>query len=325
MKKQLPVAYYHANNGVYYQRRLSRATKLIFGSYLVVFGLAALMTLQGLRVNWGRPSENGANPVQVTARTVQTVAPVAATTLPATTPVPQAPVDRVPFETAKIGEAVQLVLSKPPAATWSIAVYDLGAHQWIYRTNANDQMSSASLYKLYAAYGLSKKLPFSKWSTTMVGGQDLQTCVDQMIRQSDNTCGEIIGAYVGWKKIDVAIRSAGFTGTALNQGTGPVTTAEDTTRFMSDLYDGKLFDAETTEFIKTSLQKQLYRSAIPAGCSGCTTYNKTGNEKGVAHDSAIVVDGSRTYAVTIMSEGGNYAKIASVERAIQAAMVASAP
>lgn len=228
-------------------------------------------------------------------------------------------------ETARIGTAVQTVIAKPPAATWSIAVYDLQSHDWLYRNNSDDQMISASLYKLYVVYGLSKKLPFAQWASTPIAGKDMKTCVDLMIRVSDNTCGIAVGEYVGWQAIDTAVHAAGYNDTVLNLNTGPVTTASDTTHFMAELYQGKLFDAATTDFLKGSLLHQFYRSAIPAGCPGCTTYNKTGNEDGVAHDSAIVISGGRSYAVTIMSQGGNYSKIAAVERAIQSAMASPSP
>jgi beta-lactamase class A len=312
-------AYYNAYSGVYHERRLPKSTQFVAGVYVLVIGLSVLLVGQGMRAHWGRPVSVKAVPqtrlvahtdsTPVVAGPIQVPAPTAASSL----------------ETNQISSAVQAIISKPPAAAWSIAIYDVDAHNWLYRNNATDQMQSASLYKLYAAYGLSKKLPFHQWAGTPIAGKDVQTCVDLMIRMSDNACGDAIGNYVGWKAIDTSVHAAGYTNTMLNSTAGPLTTAEDTSRFMTELYEGKLFDAETTTFLKTSLQKQLYRSAIPAGCTGCQTYNKTGNENGVTHDTAIVISGGRTYAVTIMSEGGTYGKLAAVERAIQTAITASTP
>lgn len=325
MKKNTSVAFYSATNGIYHDRRFRRSTKFVIGSYALVIGIAVLIVGQGMRSNWGRSvAVQGAPSSSLVAHTVQAEIATPAVQLSSAIPAVQDTANQLTAETNRIGDAVQIVIGKPPAATWSIAIYDLKTGSWIYRTNATAQMSSASLYQLYAIYGLSKKLPFSAWPTTKVGGRDVQTCVDLMIRQSNNACGQAIGNYVGWKAIDSAIHAAGFSATSLNLGAAPVTTAEDTTRFMTALYQGKLFDVPTSEFLKTSLQKQLYRSAIPAGCRGCTTYNKPGNERGVAHDTAIVVDGGRSYAVTIMSQGGSYYKISTVERAVQTAMTAVA-
>lgn len=317
--KHSTTAYYNAYSGVYHERRLPKSTQFVVGVYLIIIGLSGLLIGQGMHAHWGR-----AVTVKVASHNSRLVANTKATP---TAPPPAAPIaPAVPItETNAVATAVQAVISKPPAATWSIALYDVKAQNWIYRSNSAAPMASASLYKLYAAYGLSKKVPFSQWATTQIAGKDMKTCVDLMIRVSDNTCGSAIGAYVGWGTIDSLIHAAGFKSTILNYASGPVTTAEDTTRFMVALYQGKLFDADTTAFLKTSLQKQLYRGAIPAGCTGCTVYNKTGNEQGFVHDTAIVVSANRSYAVTIMSQGGNYPKLASVERAIQSALATATP
>jgi len=322
MKKSVN-AYYRAQTGVYRKPRLPMSTQFVVGVYLLVAGLVVLGVNQGMKSHWGHPIAIQAKPkTQLVAQTTtETPTPAASLAAPTTTSISPATA-----LTDQIGIAVQGVISKPPAALWSVAMYDLNTHTWLYRNNSSQQMTSASLYKLYTAYGLSKKLAFDKWSSTQIAGKDMQTCVDLMIRLSDNSCGEAIGEYVGWANIDKMIHAAGFTDTYLNNKTGPVTDAEDTTRFMAALYEGKLFDVPATDFLKNSLNRQSYRSGIPAGCASCTTYNKTGNEDGVTHDTAVVVNGSHSYVITVMSQGsGTYSKIAAVERAVEGAMAASAP
>jgi beta-lactamase class A len=213
-------------------------------------------------------------------------------------------------------------LSQNRASTWSVAVYDITNKRWIAQVNPDQQIFSASLYKLYVVYGLSKSMPFNQWSTKQVGGHSVKDCVDLMLRISDNNCGIAVGGLVGWNKVDKEANKYGFTRTDMAKPGGSVTTATDTTNFMSDLYQGKLFDADTTTFILNSLKDQTYRSGVPAGCPTCTVYNKTGNENGVAHDSAIVQDGKYTYAVTVMSEGGSPSKIANIERSLETALKA---
>lgn len=218
--------------------------------------------------------------------------------------------------------AVQAAFAANGARSWSASAYDLDNNTWLVRTNADQKMVSASLYKLYAVYGLAQKIPFDQWGTKQVAGHSLKTCVDLMLRVSDNTCGHAVGALVGWGTIDKSIHSYGFMATTLNRKDGPLTTANDTTKFMTDLYSGKLLDKPVTDFIMGSLAAQKYRSAIPAGCGvGCTVYNKTGLETTVAHDTAIVKSPAGNYAVTIMSTGGSYGKIANVEHALQTALV----
>lgn len=223
----------------------------------------------------------------------------------------------VPDNSADVAAAVKQALSANTASAWAVSVYDITDGRSLVRINDTTPMDSASLYKLYAALALSKKLDFSKWSSTRVGGHSVSECVDLMLRISDNPCGEAIAGYVGWNNIDSVAKTAGYSGTVTRKGV--TTTAADTTAFMSDFYQGKLFDPETTTFIATSLAKQKFTAAIPAGC-GCTVMNKTGNDGLVAHDSAIMTINGHTYATTIMSTGGSYGKIANIARSLAAAL-----
>lgn len=223
-----------------------------------------------------------------------------------------------------VAQAVDTSVQSNSAQNWSVAVYDLDANQWLAQFNADQQMESASTYKLFMAYALSKTKPFEQWGVINVEGHTVKDCVDLMLRVSDNPCGEAIGKYVGWGLGDRLIHAnGGYAHTKLNAIPGPLTTAADTAQFMVDLYQNKLFDAQTQEFIMSALKNQKYRSAIPAGCSGCSVHNKTGNSAAVAHDVAIVDDGKHHYVVSIMSETGTYQKIANIERAIEAAMRAN--
>ena len=311
MKKN-SVAYYNAFGGVYHERRLPKSTQFVAGAYLLVIGLVVMMISHGVSLGGSQ------SPVAKTDVSTQLVAHTQAVVASPAAAQPADPAPVVPpNETAQLASAVSDAISQNPATSWSVAIYDIQSKSWLLRSNAEQQMTSASLYKLYAAYGLSKKVPFAQWGSIQLAGHSLQDCVDLMIRDSDNTCGSAIGDYVGWRTIDVAIHAAGFTGTSLNLKTGPITNADNTTRFMASLYQGKLFDQPTTDFLLSSLKAQVYRSAIPAGCVGCTTYNKTGDDDSVTHDSAVVISGDRSYAVTIMSQGGTNAQIASIERAIQ--------
>lgn len=216
-------------------------------------------------------------------------------------------------------------LDQNRAQIWSVAVYDIKNNRWLGEVNPNQQLFSASLYKLYVTYALSKKISFDQWDNKQVAGHSLKSCVDLMLRVSDNTCGLAVGQLVGWNNVDKISKQYGFTDTIMNKPGGSVTTAGDTATFMSDLYQGKLFDQDTTAFVLSSLKNQVYRSGIPAGCTGCTVYNKTGNEGTDNHDAAIVQSGNNTYAVAILSEGSSMGRIANVEKAIEAALKSAQP
>lgn len=240
---------------------------------------------------------------------------------PATEPTPQPRPDASLAQ--NVTNAVNSTASTMGASRWGAAVYDLDTNQWLAQINGDTAMESASLYKLFAAYSLAKTKSVDSWDTVSVAGHTLRECVDLMLRVSDNECGEAVAKYVGWRKNDQIIHAYGFMHTKLNMTPGPVTTANDTAQFMIDLYQNKLLDAASTEAIVTPLKNQRFRSAIPAGCSGCVVANKTGNSAAVAHDVAIVDNGVHHYVVSIMTEGGSYQKIANIERAIEAVLRAN--
>ena len=306
--------HYSLYGGVQRKSALPRLSKIavILTVAAVVFGSAA-----GVGQLVSLPAHHTESHAAALATTTL---PEQVSQLPASTaPAPQ-PADSGALAIA----AAQTATTANTAKAWSVSVYDIDNNKWLVRLNDTQQMSSASLYKLYVAFALAQKVPFAQWSTKQVAGHSVKDCVDLMIRVSDNTCGEAVAGLVGYSMIDRVIHSYGFALTSLNSPGGQVTTANDTTRFMADLYQGQLFDPEAGNFILNSLARQLYRSAIPAGCPGCTVYNKTGLLSSVAHDTAIVKSDAGTYAVTIMSVGGSYQKIASVEQALQTALTQAA-
>lgn len=213
-------------------------------------------------------------------------------------------------------QAVQAAILQNPAQSWGVAVYDLDNNTWVTRINGDQDMQTASLYKLYAVYGVAHRVPFTQWDSVHVGGRTLKACVDLMLRVSDNPCGLAVMQYAGWGTTDRLATAAGFSETHVALADGPQTSANDMVAYMTKLYRGELFDKPTTAFVMNSLANQYWREAIPAGCTGCTVYNKTGNNGNVAHDVAIVKQGGHTYAVAMMSTGGTYGKIANVERAL---------
>lgn len=213
--------------------------------------------------------------------------------------------------------AIEQAVSENRAFAWGVTVHDLGSDQLIANFNGDRQMASASLYKLYVVRALAEKVPFGEWSTQRVGGRTIASCVDLMLRISDNPCAEMLADYVGWVRIDEMNKRVGYIHTGFHRTYGFVTTSYDTTLFMRDLHMGKMLDAEATNFVLDSLSKQKHRGGIPAGCKDCKTWNKTGDLNEAKHDTAIVQSGSSTYAVTIMSEGGSFVKIASIQQAIE--------
>ena len=64
------------------------------------------------------------------------------------------------------------------------------------------------------------------------------------------------------------------------------------------------------------LKVQTWRKGIPAGCSGCIVYNKTGDLGFVRHDAAIVESPKAKYILAIFTDGASYSEIAQLTQRI---------
>jgi len=211
-------------------------------------------------------------------------------------------------------------VAEHPEQEWGIAVKSIEGASFNASVNADKQFESASIYKLFLLLPLFQQVPaeHQKNITVTVDGapRSIATCVDLMLRISNNECGEAIGSYLSWKKADDAAKKNGYTHTALNDTNGLKTTAGDTTRFLENL-NGNMLTRTAKDTVMSSLKQQRWRQGIPAGCPGCTVANKTGDFNDVTHDAAIVEYSGGTYVLTIFSRNGTFPQIAELTGKIQ--------
>ncbi len=211
------------------------------------------------------------------------------------------------------------IQKQPKSQQWSVVVQDTTSNANRAVVNERSTYYMASIYKLFLTLPLSKKYPFSSWQTTPIstssGKQLLSDCVDLMITRSDNPCGEGVGEAVGWVSATKAARAQGMSDTSLSSS-DLRSSARDIASYMTGLEQGKWFDSAAQKFLMNSLSHQQLRSGIPAGCSGCTVWNKTGDLNGVKHDAAIVHAGNAKFVLVVMSNGGSNTQIADVTRLV---------
>lgn len=196
----------------------------------------------------------------------------------------------------------------------SIAVIELSGRGRSASSNGDRRMTAASIYKLFVAYGVVKRVE----SGAMSWGQSINNntvagCFDSMIVRSDNPCAKALGEAVGWADIEAMMRSIGLGSTTL---TGSfTTTANDTARFLRMLQSGTLLSAEGSSRLLDAMHRQIYRSGIPAGVGGSVA-NKVGFIGSYLHDAAIVYGPHGPYVLVVMTSGSSWSAIASVSRQI---------
>jgi len=204
--------------------------------------------------------------------------------------------------------------------TFGVSLRELGGKNRVAHYNGNGVYTTASTYKLFVAYGALKRIDDKTWTWgyQVGGGRDLRQCFDDMIVKSDNYCAEQILKGIGYEKLTKEIRALGLSGSSGFLGDSPQTTANDLTFFMTRLARAQLgLKKSSNDLFVNTLKHNQYRSGIPAGTSG-TVADKVGFLNGLLHDAAIVYDSNGTYALTIMSNGSSWGKIAELTKKIEA-------
>jgi beta-lactamase class A len=187
--------------------------------------------------------------------------------------------------------------------------------------NGSKQFTAASMYKLYLAYAVYSKVIGGQLNLDSITstGASVNACIDAMIVRSDNPCAVALGDIVGWSANDASLHSKGFGSTSLNSG-NLLTTANDTTSWLTQLNDGTLSQAQYNETLLALMQRQIYRSGIPAGSPGIGVANKVGFIGSLNHDAAIVYSPKGTYMLTVLSSGSSFGQIADLARQISTVM-----
>lgn len=200
-----------------------------------------------------------------------------------------------------------------------IVVYDTSTgHE--ATTNQDESFVSASLYKLYVAYGILRKVDDGNLSLSANidnqpiadppgTGDSIQECLTKMIEVSDNACGKALGEVAGWANLDTLLKSEGYTGTMLNNydSTGVLsgdkhTTASDIALLLENLYNGKLLSSSSNALFLQLLASQEIDSYLPSGFpAGTKIAHKTGTLYGYVHDAGIVYGTNKNLIVVFMS------------------------
>jgi beta-lactamase class A len=249
---------------------------------------------------------------------------------PAPEPAKQQSATAVPQPTAKDASAkVQAVLDAWSAShssgQWSVEVQGLGDDKTQAAINPNIKYDPASVFKLYFTYTLFQNYSIDSLSKNFVtvqgrGSVSMKDCLDLMIKNSDNPCGEAMGNRLGWGKTTKALQKIGILNTDLNNLSGLTTTATDINLFLQKLNAGQLMSADDQQYLINLMQQQKYRQGIPAGCSGCVVADKTGDLGFVRHDVGIVHYPGGSYTLTIMTNGASYGQIAQLSAQVQDAI-----
>lgn len=202
--------------------------------------------------------------------------------------------------------------TKPYAGHVSVVVTDLKSDVTA-SVAPNDQMVSASLYKMYVGWAIYQKIDQGSLSlaSKTPRGLTVGQCMYVMITVSDNDCGYTLGNMVGWANLDTKLAALGLTQTKINNyGKGvdlvgdKLTSAADVALFTQQLYEGKLLSPHNTEAYMNLLKADELNTWLPSGLpKGTPIAHKTGALYDLVHDAGVVYSPNGDYLIVVMSRG----------------------
>ena len=201
---------------------------------------------------------------------------------------------------------------KKKKGTWSLYMYRFDTGEEI-AINANVQMISASLIKLYIAGCYLERV----YKAGISDKYDRQ--LFKMLSESDNASANTLIDFLTRDTVNRFISNHGFKASKLNRkmlqknGTENYTSAADCGRVLRQVYKWVYVNARSSGRVMKALCEQIARNRqkIPAGVpSGIETANKTGelftnDKKGVSvdvqNDAAIIFAPEHPYVLVVMS------------------------
>ena len=246
-------------------------------------------------------------------------------TAAATAALPDTPADPID-RSADLQAALDGWLGAHTNRQWAVSFVGLRGDPTKASTRPLERMGLASVYKLLMLYPLVQKLPRAQWDSTFVNAngtsKTVSACVELMLLNSDNPCGEGVANYIGWAKADKALAGLGLTHTYIDRTDD--SSAGDVATYIQLMDEGKLFSADDTAYFEKLLATQRFRSGIPAGCPTCIVSDKIGDTGLVRNDAGLVQYGdNQAYSLVIMSNGASYGEIADLTSTLQAVMTSN--
>lgn len=198
---------------------------------------------------------------------------------------------------------------------WSVYAYELGSDKTV-KINENQSYDAASLYKMFLLEALEDKLAFDKWQYTYVQGKSISSCVELMLKTTDDPCGEAVAEYAGWEYIDEFNKKSGFENTSMAGLKGRYTTAADAGDLFVRLKKGHTLSDNARRFVFDVLYQQRYSVGLAKGCGDCRAASKSGELSSVSHDAGVVTHGVKSYVLVIMSQGGSFEQVSEITKLV---------
>uniref|UniRef100_UPI0004626022 serine hydrolase n=1 Tax=Arthrobacter sp. TB 26 TaxID=494420 RepID=UPI0004626022 len=184
----------------------------------------------------------------------------------------------------------------------------------VHEYGVTTKFVAASTGKILAAAAYYHLVETGKASLgTPMGASTAGQQIRQMVQQSNNESWALILSAVGYRGLTNYAASIGI---PYDRSLNTLTPAE-MARTLTELYSGRLLNAENTRQLLSYMQKTNYEVLIPAAVPpGVTVFHKYGLLNGYLHDASILVQGERAYVFVVYTLGRDMSDMAARTRVI---------
>lgn len=209
---------------------------------------------------------------------------------------------------------INAVIQANSAYRVGVALIDLGDGE-VHEYGAKTKFVAASTGKILAAAAYYDLVEAGKASlTARMGASTAGQQIRQMVQQSNNESWALILAAVGHKGLTDYAASMGIPYDRTVNGLTPAEMA----KTLSELYSGRLLNAENTAQLLSYMQNTNYEVLIPAAAPpGISVFHKYGLLNGNLHDASILVQGDRAFVFVVYTLGRDMSDMAARTRVIQ--------
>lgn len=262
------------------------------------------------------PAPTGATgPVPATGPASSAGSPSAAPPAPVTTPAP-APAVAAPPKPAiggTLDAEINAVIRANSGFRVGVALIDV-ADGVVHEYGVKTKFVAASTGKILAAAAYYHLVETGEASLrTPMGASTAGQQIRQMVQQSNNDSWALVLSAVGYRGLTSYAASIGV---PYDRSVNALTPAE-MARTLTELYSGRLLNAENTRQLLSYMQKTNYEVLIPAAVPpGVSVFHKYGLLNGYLHDASILVQGERAYVFVVYTLGRDMSDMAARTRII---------
>ncbi|MEY4398282.1 MAG: hypothetical protein RLZ53_858 [Actinomycetota bacterium] len=195
---------------------------------------------------------------------------------------------------------------------YSVTALELGGSNRSVNINGSTKVDPASIFKLFYAWLALEKIQQGSlgYTTTLVSGYQLGTCLKLMISYSDNDCAVDIrsklgNAYVNTKLADLGLADSRIILDGRGKYVTKETTTDDVAAFLAKLHRGELlnstYTAKFVQYLKAQIWRARISSALPVGTQVASKSGQLLVASGMIEgDSAIIYGPTSTYVLVVV-------------------------